>query len=145
MAEGLRQTANELVLSIGQYAYTQDTTSGVIKTHTGPAVINVTGQENPVEFDSATGKFRRVELLQAAQQSPLVPQGHYVSLFNPSSDGKQPSEASKEAAKPLNMGQRVNIPGPITFSLWPRQHAEVIPGHQLRSNEYLLVRVYDEE
>src|SRR5271166_3563266 len=102
MAEGLRQTANELVLSIGQFAYTQDTTSGVIKTHTGPAVVNITGQEYPVTFDIASKQFKRVDLAQAAQQSPLVPRGSYVALSNPASDGKQPQEASKEAAKPLH-------------------------------------------
>jgi major vault protein len=39
----------------------------------------------------------------------------------------------------------VHITGPATFSLWPGQIAEVIKGHQLRSNEFLLVRVYDGE
>ena len=31
------------------------------------------------------------------------------------------------------------------FALWPGQEAEVIRGHQLRSNEYLIGRVYNEE
>lgn len=29
--------------------------------------------------------------------------------------------------------------------MWPQQHAETIPGHRLRSNEYVLVRIIDEE
>ncbi|MHC4138154.1 MAG: hypothetical protein ACYS0K_24725, partial [Planctomycetota bacterium] len=32
-----------------------------------------------------------------------------------------------------------------TFALWPSQAAEVVRGHHLRSNQYLLVRVYNEE
>mgnify|MGYP001595785369 FL=1 len=53
--------------------------------------------------------------------------------------------ASKQTGPDLLMGQRVNTPGPCTFALWPRQSATVISGHHLRSNQYLLVRVYDEE
>lgn len=36
------------------------------------------------------------------------------------------------------------IPGPAYFPLWPRQSHTVISGHQLRSNQYLLVRVYND-
>jgi major vault protein len=45
----------------------------------------------------------------------------------------------------LNIGRKVNIPGPINFSIWPGQMAKVLRGHHLRSNQYLLVRVYDED
>src|SRR5690606_12068456 len=31
------------------------------------------------------------------------------------------------------------------FALWPGQMVRVIKGHSLRSNQYLIVRVYDEE
>jgi major vault protein len=37
------------------------------------------------------------------------------------------------------------VPGPATFALWPGQAAEVVEGHHLRSNQYLLVRVYNED
>lgn len=140
-----RAATSELVLSVGEYAYTQDTTSGVIKVHTGPTVVNVTGQEYPVTYDPQTRLFSRVALEEAGQQSPLAPQGHYCVLWNPATDGKHPSERDKQVAPDLLIGQRVNIPGPCTFSLWPQQSAQVIPGHHLRSNQYLLVRIYDEE
>ena len=140
-----RKNTNELVLSDGQYAYTQDTTSGIIKTHTGPLVINVTGQEIPVVYNAVTQNFERVALEAAACQSPLAAQGSYCVLWNPAENGRHPDEKGKTIAQPLSMGQRVNIPGPCTFALWPRQSAKVIEGHHLRSNQYLFVRVYDEE
>jgi major vault protein len=45
----------------------------------------------------------------------------------------------------LDAGRKVNIPGPVSFALWPGQMMRVLQGHHLRSNQYLLVRVYDEE
>jgi len=137
--------SNELVLSDGEYAYTQDTTSGIIKVHTGPIVVNITGQEYPVVFNTEIKQFQRVPLAEAVMQCPTVLQGHYIELSNPSLDNKQPNEKDKQPAHDLRMGEKVNLPGPCTFSLWPRQHARVIKGHQLRSNEYLIVRIYDED
>ena len=147
--EGVRgrraASSNELVLSDGTYAFTQDTTKGNISIHTGPTVVNVTGQEYPVVFNAKERLFNEVALDQAIQRSIMVPQGSYVVLDNPAKDGNHPNERSKQAASDLRIGERVNIPGPANFSLWPRQSAQVVKGHQLRSNEYLLVRVYDEE
>ncbi len=37
----------DLVLPPGTYAYMQDVTKGVVKTYTGPTVINPTAQERP--------------------------------------------------------------------------------------------------
>lgn len=142
----VRRVANELVLSDGQYAYTQDTTSGIIKTHTGPTVVNVTGQELPVVYDAGTKTFKRVATLaDTAMQCPLVPQGFYALLWNPSKEGKYPTARDKSISPDLRVGQRINIPGPTSFALWPRQAAQVIEGHQLRSNQYVIVRVYDED
>lgn len=45
----------------------------------------------------------------------------------------------------MQIGYKVNIPGPISFALYPGQMAEVIKGHSLRSNQYLVARVYDAE
>lgn len=39
----------------------------------------------------------------------------------------------------------MNIPGPASFALYPGQMANVIQGHTLRSNQYLIARVYDAE
>ncbi|MEM9458095.1 MAG: hypothetical protein AAGF11_28220 [Myxococcota bacterium] len=137
----------DLVLSNGEYAFTQDTTTGSVKVLTGPTVLNITGQEYPVVYDAEHRQFRAVDLEEATQQCPLAPQGYYIELWNPPESGTkpQPSEGSKENPPRLLMGQRVNIPGPATFALWPQQFAKVISGHHLRSNQYLVARIYDEE
>lgn len=145
MSEEARRKKTDLVLSNGEYAFTQDATTGAVKVLTGPTVVNVTGQEYPVVYRIDVGGFVAVDLEDAAQKSPLAAQGFYVELINPSENGAHPHEGSKESAPQLQMGQRVNIPGPTTFSLWPQQTAKVIEGHHLRSNQYILGRVYDEE
>jgi major vault protein len=67
-------------------------------------------------------------------------------LTNPTkeAEGKQHPSKGKQSSVPLLMGKRVNIQGPDVFALFPGQVAEVIDGHQLKSNEYLLIRVYNE-
>lgn len=139
-----RQT-NELVLPSGEYAYTRDTTSGVTYVRPGPTVVNAQAQDEPVIYDTETGRFIPVSLREAAQINTVVPTGHYAVLYNPDPNGKRPEAGSKGVANDLLIGQRVHIPGPTTFALWPRQQAKVIEGHQLRSNQYLIVRVYDEQ
>lgn len=147
MGENARANSNEQVLSEGEFMFTQDATSGVTTIHSGPRVVTITGQEYPVTFNPSNRKFMTSALIQAVQQNILATQGQYVQVVNPSKDEtkKHPPENSKSLAPELFMGEKVNIPGPATFALWPRQHAEVIAGHQLRFNEYLMLRVYDEE
>ncbi len=140
-----RRKKTDLVLSNGEYAFTQDSTTGSVKVLTGPTVVNVTGQESPVVYDPDSQRFVSVALEDAAKKSPLAPQGFYVELRNPADNAGHPNEGSKEAPPALLMGQRENIPGPTTFSLWPQQVATVIEGHRLRSNQYVLGRVYDED
>jgi major vault protein len=45
----------------------------------------------------------------------------------------------------LAVGQKVNIPGDKSFGMFPGQMVRIIQGHQLRSNQYLVARVYNEE
>jgi len=140
-----RRNTNEQVLSEGQYLYCCDTTKGVTVTYTGPKIITITGQEYPVVFNAETRKLRQVNLGDAVQENILVSQGEYVEVINPPKDGKFPRDNSKENVPELKMGEKINIQGPISFALWPQISANVIAGHQLRSNEYLLLRVYDEK
>jgi len=49
-----RNSKRDLVLAPGEYAYMQDVTKGVVKTYTGPTVINPTSQERPNIFDAET-------------------------------------------------------------------------------------------
>ena len=140
-----RRTINELVLPEGEYTFLRDKTSGITFVRSGPTSVAAEGKDEPVLFDVSEGRFKIISLSEAAQVNTIVPTGHYAVLNNPSSDDKYPNTGDKEVAAALLIGQRVHIPGPRSFALWPRQHVQVIEGHQLRSNQYLLVRVYDEE
>jgi len=136
----------DLVLPPGSYAYMQDVTKGVVKTYTGPTVINPTAQERPVVYDPASTTFRGVTSLEDAMRiSPLAAEGYYIILRNPAKGNKHPEEGSAQPSAEQEIGRAIIVPGPATFALWPGQAAEVVEGHHLRSNQYLLVRVYNED
>jgi major vault protein len=134
----------DLVLAPGQYAYSQDDTRGQIKTHVGPTVVNLSAQERPVKYDPNTQSFTRCLMDQAIQKSPIASEGDYIILENPANDNSKPEEGGSKPSPALKNGSKVNTPGPCTFALWPTQRATVIKGHHLRSNQYLVVRVYNE-
>src|SRR4051812_13873774 len=80
-----RKEKRDLVLAPSEYAYMQDVTKGVIKTYTGPTVINPTAQERPVLFNTKNKLFEPCGLEQAVQQIAIAPEGYYLILKNPSS------------------------------------------------------------
>jgi len=137
MNEPQAPVGRDLVVNPGEYAYMQDTTKGQIKTHTGPIVINQTGQEQPVAHDGT--RFNVVSALeQAVKQSPRASEGDYIVLENPAQGGSHPEEANVGNLPDLLHGSKVNLPGPTTFPLWPGQHAKVIEGHHMRTHIYTL-------
>src|SRR5690606_22928545 len=81
----------------------------------------------------------------ATRSFAVAPVGWYLVLKNPARDGSHPKTGAINNLIELEIGRKVNIPGPASFALWPGQMVRVIQGHHLRSNQYLLVRVYDEE
>lgn len=136
----------DIVLAPGTYAFLQDETRGQIKTYTGPCVINQTAQDKPVRFDSKRNTFVQCNLEEAVQHCPVASEGDYIVLENPSTtDEIHPSSGVSANIPDLGVGKKQNIPGPCTFALWPMQRANVINGHRLRSNQFLVVRVYNEE
>ena len=67
-------------------------------------------------------------------------------LKNPEKDNKHPASGTVTAAPDtICVGKKINVKGPCSFALYPGQVAKVIQGHTLRSNQYLLVRVYDSD
>lgn len=132
----------EEVLPPGTYAYLLDATKGLVRVHVGPTVINQTNQERPCRYDTVQKKFVTCNLDQAVMQNVVAPEGFYVVLMNPA--GKHPEEGRNDTPT-LNIGEKINIPGPCTFALYPGQQADLRRGHHLRSNEYLRVKVYNEE
>lgn len=136
----------DLSLYPGNYAYLQDTTKGVIKTYTGPSAITPTAQEVPVVYDPKKGTFTRCNSLEeAVRVNTVAVEGFYIELLNPAKDNAHPSDGSTQAGPELQVGRKINVNGPAMFALWPGQSATVIRGHHLRSNQYLLTRVYNEE
>src|SRR5258705_3375568 len=135
----------DLVLPPGGYAYMQDVTKGVVKTYTGPTVINPTAQERPIVFDATANRFSPCSLDDAVQPVATAPEGSYLVLENPSARGDHPPAGGVHPAPDLAVGRMVNLTGPRAFALWPGEVVKLIPGHHLRSNQYVLVRVLNED
>ena len=134
----------DLTLAPNEYVFVQSRTNGVIKTYTGPYTITISGQESLVIFDSRTKQFKETNDFEGAKQTFVsAPEGWYVSLKNPAAENKHPGAGGGVDSPQLEIGKKINISGPVSFSLFPGQMARVIRGHRLRSNQYLLARVYD--
>ncbi len=134
----------DLVLAANEFAYIMSKTNGAIKTYTGPIMLTISAQESLVVFNSKTKRFEETTDFEKARQLfTSAPEGWYVVLKNPSHDGSYPEVAKAVHSPELKIGRKVNIPGPCSFSLYPGQMAKVVQGHRLRSNQYLLARVYD--
>lgn len=145
---GPRSADRDLVLAPGEYAYLQGETSGRVGVGVGPCTINQTGQDRPVGFDASEGRFRTCGLTESVRMCPIAAEGEYIVLKNPSANENEAhpkfNESDRQNSPALVMGSKINIPGPKTFALWPGQISTVIPGHRLRSNQYLLIRIYNE-
>lgn len=137
--------SRELVLPPGTYAFVLDSTKGKVSTYVGPYKNSLSETDQLVVWDSNLQRYRNVDTTdQAIQTWPLAVQGQYIVLANPAGDAHPPKGQSTEGTD-LEVGRRVIVPGPVTFPLFPGQTAETIEGHHLRHNQFVIVRVYDEE
>lgn len=135
----------DLVLAPNEYAFISDQTKGNVITYVGPYKTSMANTDQPVFFNHATKRFDSCDLEKAIKTFATAPEGWYITLKNPSSNAKQPQVGTSNTSSELQIGRKVNLPGPCFFSLWPGQMAKILEGHHLRSNEYLIVRVYEEE
>lgn len=142
--------SEDLTLAPNEFALVLDKTSGIVHTYCGPSNASLSAQEIPVVFDGATKRFLSVDMARAKQLKQLAPEGWYIILKNPAENtkdptrnGDQPEDGKKAKMPTLRVGHKINIPGPTTFALWPGQMAQVVQGHHLRQDEYLIARVYD--
>ena len=140
-----RGRERDLVLAPNEFAFILDETKGNINVYVGPHKTSLANTDVPVVFDSTTKRFDRKTLDLAIQMISIAPEGWYLVLKNPAADKSHPRTGALNNLPNLDTGRKVNIPGPISFALWPGQMVRVLQGHHLRSNQYLLVRVYDEE
>jgi major vault protein len=136
----------DLVLAVNEFCFLQSKTNGAIKTYTGPITMTISAQEALVVFNSKTKQFEETQDFNKAKQLFVsAPEGWYIVLKNPAADNAHP-DAGKAANSPdLAIGRKINVSGPCSFSLYPGQMAKTVQGHRLRSNQYLLARVYDAE
>lgn len=148
------ENQRDLVLGPGTFALVLDGTKGLVNTYVGPTKTTLSEQDRAVRYSTSSRKFEPVDTLsQAIQPFVFASEGSYVILQNPTSgsvDGKDhpgyPQEGGNGQQTPrLQYGRTINVRGPVQFALWPSQSAQVIEGHTLRSNQYLLCRVYNAE
>lgn len=136
----------DLVLATNEYCFLQSKTNGVIKTYAGPITMTISAQEALVVFDEKTKQFVETNNFEKAKQLYVAaPENWYVSLKNPAPDNGHPEMGKASPSPELKVGRKIHIQGPASFPLYPGQMARVIKGHSLRTNQYLLARVYDEE
>lgn len=134
----------DLVLATNEFVYVQDKTSGSIRTYTGPTMLPISQQQALVIFNTHTKEFEETnDFVKAKQLFVSAPEGWYIVLKNPTENGEHPNPASASDNAKIEIGKKINISGPASFSLYPGQMAKVVQGHRLRSNQYLLARVYD--
>ena len=134
----------DLIISQNQYATVLDKTKGIIGVCIGPFKTSLAGTDQPVRYDEDKREFVECDIVLAIKQFPVAKDGSYLVLENPAKDDIHPKQGAS-GMEELDYGRKVNIRGPVTFPLWAGQIAKVIPGHNLKSNEYLLVRVYNED
>ena len=140
-----RARERDLILAPNEYAFIADETKGNINAYVGPYKTSLANTDQPVVFNADNKRFEHCSLEAATKSFAVAPVGWYLVLKNPAKSTKHPDPRAINDLTELEVGRKVNLPGPAAFALWPGQMVRVIKGHSLRSNQYLIVRVYDEE
>lgn len=137
----------DFVLAPNEFVFIQDQTKGQISVYVGPHKSTLASTDSPIVYDRNQRKFVQTDLQRAIQLFPTADEGFYITLENPSEAGARPHPelGTVNSLSKLRSGRKINIPGPQTFPLWPGQVAQVVEGHRLRTNQYLIVRVYNDE
>ena len=134
----------DLVLSINEYSYVEDETKGHVICWVGPSKTSLSQSDKLVRFDKDEKRFIPCSYREAINLFTTIPENWYCILKNPAEDNRHPKPGtSNSLPEVMNIGQKINIRGPASFALYPSQMAKVIRGHALRSNQYLLARVYE--
>ncbi|MEM7179798.1 MAG: SPFH domain-containing protein [Spirochaetota bacterium] len=141
-----RQRERDLILSPNEYAFISDQTKGNINVYVGPYKASLSTTDQPISFNSRSKRFEKCSLERSIEPFAIAPESWYLTMKNPAKDAESPNpqKGTVNNMAELKVGHKVNIPGPIAFPLWPGQMVKVVKGHHLRSNQYLVVRVYDE-
>ena len=134
----------DLVLSINEYAYVLDRTKGNVSCWVGPAKTSLSTSDSLVRFNAISKSFEPCSYDDAISLFTTAPENWYVILKNPAEGDRHPTAGTANSLpEKVAIGRKVNIRGPVSFALYPGQMAKVVRGHALRSNQYLLARVYE--
>lgn len=134
----------DLVLSINEYSYVLDETKGHVSCLVGPTKMSLSQSDRLVRFNNKSKNFESCDFNSAKMIFTTAPENWYVILKNPTADGRHPQAGTSNVLpENVHIGRKVNIRGPVSFALYPGQMAKVVKGHALRSNQYLLARVYE--
>ncbi len=140
-----RMQQKDLVLNVNEYAYVLDQTKGNVVCWVGPSKTSLSNSDQLVTFNEKTKRFEPCNFQQAIKLFTTAPKGWYIVLKNPTKDKHPQNGTSNNIPEGMEVGKKINIEGPVSFALYPGQMAKVIKGHILRSNQYIMVRVYDAE
>ena len=134
----------DLVLSINEYSYVLDETKGHVSCLVGPTKMSLSQSDKLVRFNSKTKSFEACSYSEAKSLFTTAPENWYVILKNPVEGNKHPQTGTSNTLPDnIHIGEKINVRGPVSFALYPGQMAKVVRGHALRSNQYLLARVYE--
>ena len=135
----------DLVLSINEYAYVLDETKGHVVCWVGPSKTSLSNSDKLVRFDTKSKSFVKCGYSEVVNLFATAPENWYIILKNPVEGNKHPTPGANNLPDNVHIGRKVNLRGPVSFALYPGQMAKVVKGHALRSNQYLLARVYEAE
>ena len=139
----MSEMQKDLVLSINEYAYVLDETKGHVVCWVGPSKTSLSNSDKLVRFDARSKSFVKCSYNDAINLFVTAPENWYAILKNPVEGNKHPKPGANNLPEDVHIGRKVNVRGPVSFALYPGQMAKVIKGHALRSNQYLLARVYE--
>ncbi len=141
----MAETQRDLVIGEGQFTFIQDLTKGHVQVYCGPVKQALSPSDQPMRYDASKSSFEKCSLDESIQSFVLASEGSYIVLQNPASDSNNEHPTTGSNNRPrLDFGRKIIVPGPANFALWPGQSAQVNSGHRLRSNQYLVVRIYNE-
>lgn len=137
----------DLVLQPNEFAFVLDKTKGNVTVYVGPDKTSLSQTDHLVVFNEDSKRFEQVrDLKTAVTLFTTAPEGWYITLKNPAKNQERPHPLKgSNVLEDLEVGRKINLQGPRSFALWPGQMGRVVKGHNLRSNQYLTVRVYDDE
>ena len=139
----MSEMQKDLVLSINEYAYVLDETKGHVVCWVGPSKTSLSNSDKLVRFDTKSKSFVKCGYNEVVNLFATAPENWYIILKNPVEGNKHPIPGANNLPDNVHVGRKVNLRGPVSFALYPGQMAKVVKGHALRSNQYLLARVYE--